>query len=259
MRWRPTDDTLGMIGIPHSEDWQFRRLAAMTEKSYVRDPWSKHFPQRFHLTGKQLLTRAASAIPSCPLPTVSGFTAWIYSLYLADPDVDVLKESADIEEDILEARRDWSSYSEFRHFKFSPWHQVHCGMGSVGAGDRRQSYLIPDLSVNGQSLRANPDLVFIHEDDGQILIIEIKFSMARIPYNLWPNVWAQLWAYSKIPELAAATRVSVVGEVWGQNAGRWRRNDLCSPVYLRAAQSRDPRESKFDAFFSKLFSIYSSG
>ena len=255
--YSPSDEDQGIIGIPYTDDWQFRRLEAITEGSRPVDPWERRNRGDFHLSAHEIIYRAKRAAPKAPVPTVSAFAAWIYSLYHKDAVPESLQEGSDAEESILEARRDWTSYSEFRHFQFSSWHQIHCGMGAPNAGDRQQTFLVPDLRVNGEPLQAIPDLAFRHEDSGDVILIEVKFSMAFIPRNLWPNVWAQLWAYSKIPVFASAPSLNVIGEVWGQNVGNWCKPDLSSPVYLRSSVKRDPRDAKFDRFFWRLFSLYS--
>lgn len=242
----PSDEDPGIIGIPYTDDWQFRRLEAITEASHPVDPWERLDVSDFHLSARELISRAERAIPTAPVPTVSAFSAWIYSLYQDKAASESLQEGSEAEEDILGARRDGTSDSEFRHFPFSGWHQIHCGMGVPNDGDRRLSFFVPDLGIRGQPMRAIPDLVFQNENSGDVILIEVKFSMAFIPRNLWPNVWAQLWAYSKIPELSSAPSLILIGEVWGQNVGNWSKPDLASPVYLRSSVRRNPRNEKFD-------------
>jgi hypothetical protein len=254
---RFSDDDDFIIGIPNTKEWQYRRLETINNQEEPIDPWGKFFPSNFHLTAKQILDRARQMPPLDPVSTVSGFTSWIYSLYSKDINYIALKEGADAEDEILEARGDWVSYSEFRNFKFTSWHQLHCGMGTKILEDRRHNFLIPSLKVNGYSLRANPDLVFVHEDTGDIILIEVKFSMAQIPYNLWPNVWAQLWAYSKIPTFENAPQIIAIGEIWGENSGKWKIPQLSSSIYLRRSVRRNPRCHRFDKFFTNLFAIYS--
>ena len=128
--YSPSDEDQGIIGIPYTDDWQFRRLEAITEGSRPVDPWERRNRGDFHLSAQEIIYRAKRAAPKAPVPTVSAFAAWIYSLYHKDAVPESLKEGSDAEESILEARRDWTSYSEFRHFQFSSWHQIHCGMGA---------------------------------------------------------------------------------------------------------------------------------
>jgi hypothetical protein len=45
-----------------------------------------------------------------------------------------------------------------------------------------------------------PDLVFREKRSGRILIVEIKATEADIYADGWPNLRAQLWAYSKIDQ-----------------------------------------------------------
>ena len=185
--YNPSDEDQGIIGIPYTDDWQFRRLEAITEGVRPVDPWKRRNSGYFHLSEREIIYRAKRSVPKAPVPTVSAFAAWIYSLYHEDAVPESLQEGSDAEEDILEARRDWTSYSEFRHFRFSNWHQVHCGMGAPSNGDRHQTFLISDLRINGEPLRAIPDLAFRHEDSGDVMLIEVKFSMAFIPLDLWPR------------------------------------------------------------------------
>ncbi len=49
-----------------------------------------------------------------------------------------------------------------------------------------------------------PDLVFKHKKTGEVLIVEIKVTDAEIPDGGWPNLRAQLWAYSLADAFATA-------------------------------------------------------
>lgn len=168
--YNPSDEDQGIIGIPFTDDWPFRRLEAITEGGHLVDPWRRRNVGSFHLSASEIIYRAERAIPKAPVPTVSAFTAWIYSLYHEDSVPKSLKEGSDAEEDILEARQDWTSYSEFRQFRFSSWHQIQCGMGAPSSGDRQHTFLIPDLRVNGEPMRAIPDLAFRHEDSKRLAV-----------------------------------------------------------------------------------------
>ena len=250
-----TDDHPEVIGIPHTQDWQTRRLEAIDDGKHPTDPWNRP-SNSFGLSGRALMEKALKSPPREPRPTASDFAAWIYSLYLGEPTPLVLKEAKEAEDEILHARQDWTSYAEFRHFRLSNWQQIHCGLGAPGPDDVQNQFEIPSLRLNGEPLRAIPDLVFRQQDTGKVVIIEVKFSMAKIPRLLWANVWAQLWVYSKIPEFATAPIVSCVGEVWGTNTGGWSLDGLDSSVYLRSSVQRDPRGRAFDQYFGRMFEIY---
>lgn len=64
-------------------------------------------------------------------------------------------------------------------------------------------------------------------------MVEIKISEAPIPDGGWPNLRAQLWAYSKIDKWAQSSDILLVGEIWGSTEGlrlrramRWQPLDL---------------------------------
>jgi hypothetical protein len=86
----------------------------------------------------------------------------------------------------------------------------------------RDPYLISSLEIDGRPLRASPDMVFQEvlpaggdtDKHARIIIVEIKCTNAEVPPRLWPNVRAQLWAYSKIDEFSDASEIILVGEVW---------------------------------------------
>jgi len=149
------------------------------------------------------------------------------------------------------------------------WSLVHNGLKcKIQPTDSFRHFDIPGLVVNGQCLRACPDLIYRNSSSGAVIIVEIKFSYAAIPENLWPDIWAQLWAYSYIPEFQSARSVALVGEVWADNFyghSRLLSEDdydaigLFDDVYLRKVVVRDPRRAAFDRFYNELFKIYSGG
>lgn len=106
-------------------------------------------------------------------------------------------------------------------------------------------------------MRGSPDLVFRNINSGQVLIVEIKLSKMKIPSNLWPNVWAQLWCYSQIAIAKNAPEVTVTGEVWAEGIFNLRRRSPVMSLVLRSVVRRNPREAAFDRFFRSLFEIYS--
>ena len=251
-----TDNDEGIIGIPNTKDWQNRRLDVILGSEIPNDPWRRMTSSPFHLSAHELLERAVRAPPKHANPTASSFAEWIYSLYRYDFDPRILQKAKLAEDEIQGAKRTWTSDSKFQNFHLSAWRQIHCGMGASGTNENENIFQVPDLRLNNVPLRANPDLVFQSQDTGNIVILEVKFSMAKIPANLWPNIWAQLWVYSKIPEFASAPLITCVGEVWGENARGWSRYSLASSVYLRSTVRRNPRNLSFDKFFLRMFSIF---
>jgi hypothetical protein len=92
-----------------------------------------------------------------------------------------------------------------------------------------------------------PDLVYRNRTTGELVIVERKASDKPIPVNGWPNLRAQLWAYSHIDNFKSAPTISLIGEVWDMVEGR-----LTRRAVLRWAQA----DKEFDAENMELFSLY---
>jgi len=205
--------------------------------------------------------------PVDPQPTASAFSQWVYSLYgRAEGSEEDVADGKAAEQDIWERRRGAASCNDNHFLREAGWHWslIHNGL-DLRDRDRSNHFLAPDLRVNGEPLRASPDLVYANPDKSEVMIVEIKFSRQALPKNLWPNVWAQLWCYAQL-EFARnarnARKLTVVGEVWGENWTRGYRvrgggrEPGKALVCLRALVRRDPRASSYDRFFRKLFNIY---
>lgn len=207
----------------------------------------------FHLIPSKFLTKAQDLRPSNPEPNASSFAQWLYSLYADAYGSETDREEGKAaEEHILAARR--SAYvttdPKAMQTDFSDWRLMHNGLGS-SRNNIPRFFTIDDLKVRGEPLRAAPDLLYRNQKSGEVLIVEIKNSRMTIPCNLWPNIWGQLWCYAQIDQVRAASKVTVVGEVW---ADTW--SDDTRIVILRASVRRDPRAASYDHFFRSLFNIY---
>lgn len=240
-------------------------------------------PKPFSLTPGKFIDAARRRPPSDPQPTVSSFASWIYSLYKAtDPDPESLREGIAAEKAIFEKHRrakiarSVMTASDPKHLARpdGTWRLFHNGLNLCGTGNESATILIDHLHVAGCPLRASPDLAFIKEGTGEVIVVEVKFSRKRIPTNLWPNVWAQLWCYSQLPAAINAPNITVIGEVWGGRTERVftdynpkegiclgrhilkRRTANMAMVYLRHSVRRNPRSPVFHRFFSTLFNIY---
>jgi hypothetical protein len=231
-------------------------------------------PEPFALNPSLFLAGARRSRPLHPEATVSAFTSWIYSLYQReDPDPKSLSEGIAAERAIFAEHKRSSlaraviSASDPTHLSRPDgnWLLLHNGLNLGGATSHAAPIAIDHLHVNGDPLRASPDLAFINESTGHVLLVEIKFSRKRIPSNLWPNVWAQLWCYSQIPAARTASGVTAIGEVWGGRSELVKGYDyttgqrtrkIVPKVYLRKTVRRDPRVDGFHRFFSTLFDIY---
>jgi len=167
--------------------------------------------------------------PAREAATVSAFTDWIYRHYGVPKNRERLSEGTASEKQVVADR--------VPRLRRTGWTLLHSGMQhptwltnmqlSPTSPHLRKHYLISKLLASGQPLRASPDLVFREEPVAgtaptgkeRILIVEIKCSSAEIPPRLWPNVRAQLWAYSKIDDFAGASEIILVGEVWRMSPG----------------------------------------
>ena len=64
--------------------------------------------------------------------------------------------------------------------------------------------------------------MFREKNTGKVLIVEIKASNAVIPRDGWPNLRAQLWAYSRLDEWRDSPGMLLVGEIWNENGSQRR-------------------------------------
>jgi hypothetical protein len=103
------------------------------------------------------------------------------------------------------------------------------------------------LRVESNAVWGAPDFVYKHRKTGEVLIIDRKASDRDIPCDGWPNLRAQLWAYSLIDEWRDAPKIHLIGDVWTL----WRRNPSHRAVlYWNAA---DPA---FQDQNRELFELY---
>lgn len=224
---------------------------------------------RFDFVPEDFLRLAQTMAPEAPQPTASAFSQWVYSLYAHAHGSDEHRDQGkDAEGEILAlrlaARRratPGGADNAYLRSVQSPWRLTHNGLHLDEA--RPPNYFeLPQLRVQGEALRASPDLVYSNPQDSKVAIVEIKYSQQPIPKNLWPNIWAQLWCYSHIDAARMASDVTVIGEIWGE---RWSRGRGSGPrrvdgqrlICLRASVRRNPRSPAYDKFFRRLFQIYS--
>ncbi|WP_321936263.1 hypothetical protein [Paraburkholderia sp. J8-2] len=276
-----------------------KRVAAIFAHTEIADPWTKpagykpvsippygpiyESPKRFEVDPVEFIRRARLARSTNPEPTASAFAQWVYSLYsTARGDahdrergietergiairLDEFIEADAVDAEKIEQRRAYRRKKlcdlgdELRSQGLAAWELVHCGLHLKD--EPTKWFSVTDLCVGDEPLRASPDLLFKNRDSGEVIVVEIKSSSMEIPSNLWPNIWAQLWCYAQIPSVREASRVTVVGEVWGE---RWiresRRVSLTYPhLFMRSSVRLDPRAPAFDKFFRKLFTIYAGG
>ena len=240
------------------------------DKNNFRDPfdfnWDK---EKFKINPRDFLKKAK--YKKCtPGNTVSSFSDWVHSLYARAGDEHLKRLGLSKEITIFKARKLFLESRFIATIPKNDWRLIYNGLHKCPEErfDSAGSFMIPALVINGKPLTASPDLVFRNNVTGEIIIVEIKYSNRFIPSNLWPNVWAQLWAYSHIPDFQDSPNITVVGEVWGDNlfvtryfkSLRKREFNQCEAfdAYLRASVRRNPRDERFYSFFKELFDIYSS-
>jgi hypothetical protein len=230
--------------------WKNNRRASLGQSVEVVDPFNRKigsfssYREPFMASAKEFIATARRAPTRNRGGTVSDFSSWIYSLYVKRKLESQLIQGKIDEKAVLSKKIDISSKNFALTHPFE-WTLVHNGITEDIA---QKPYEISSLIVDGRPLRASPDLLFrngLHT----AIIVEIKSTLHDIPSNLWPNVWAQLWAYSKIDFIRDFNKVVVVGEIWG------RYGDV---MYLRKSVKNDPRRKNFDDFFQELFNIYSN-
>jgi hypothetical protein len=146
---------------------------------------------------------------------VSSFSDWVLSLYRQIP-----RRQSDLAEGlraerIVEPLREriaaiWKGAGK--------WHKESCGL----AASDSTTYRIPSLLIGGKAMVAKPDYLFRNRQTGAAVIVEIKCTSAKLREECWPNVRAQLWAYSKIEQLADAPEVILIAEIWGKRGYTFR-------------------------------------
>jgi hypothetical protein len=218
--------------------------------------------QPFKIVPSEFIRHARRMRPEKPEATVSAFASWLYSLYSnAYGDEEDRERGKALEPAIFKRRKmaQGSVNDGYLRSIGSEWRLVHNGLHLPGQ-DGVAWFSIDHLRVNGEALRASPDLIYRHPRFNEVMIVEIKHSFMQIPSNLWPNLWGQLWCYSQLDIARSANRVTVVGEVWGEGISWGKRGKHLyseNTLYLRASERRDPRVPAYDRFFRTLFEIYS--
>lgn len=210
----------------------------------------------YNVKPRKYIIHASNNRPKLPGKRVSDFTDWIYLLEGKSPFAERLHAGSEAEKQILHKKLNSRSAHPIPTQPDSDWELFHCGMRINDEMERAHFYEIPSLLVNGSPIRASPDLVYLNHKLKKAIVVEIKYSRATISSNLWPNVWAQLWAYAHIPPIQSMRDIILIGEVWGEEGSPPYTTPLESEIFLRASVHRDPRNPSFDRFFRTLFNIY---
>jgi hypothetical protein len=190
--------------------------------------------QQYRVRHKKLLDLATLYPPKLVGQTVTDFTDWIFRLYIPEREYSSLLRGQSLEREIAVRRIPIPSHSG--------WKPIFDGTGNSNSS----ALPISELAINGIPLRGKPDLVFCEKATKRILIVELKTSEAEIPSNGWPNMSAQLWAYSKIDKWRDAKEILLVGEVWGFRNG----------LRLRKVLHWNNRDQTLERENAELFDCY---
>lgn len=204
---------------------------------------------------------AANKKPLTAHATASAFAQWVFELYrrprirlalihntgqIERTDEEISKALGVFGESEIEKFRLWAN-EKFPGAMSGNWVLDFAGCREeIGYESNGQTtheiFEASALKVNGQSLRCRPDVVLRHLHTGDVVIIERKVTMVptnKIPAEGWPNLKAQLWAYSWIDRWRYAPNLYLIGQIWSARVGfrpgtppklleiypRWKRSD----------------------------------
>lgn len=145
----------------------------------------------------------------------------------------------------LESRSSWLGIAPFTNAsRLTPpcLHSVR-----KGAGQGYPTLRIGALAIRGMPMTGRPDLVLREKGTGRILVIELKTSACAVPSDGWPNMAAQLWAYSKIDLFKKAPAIVLCSEVWSCDETNPRR---------RWTVQYDCADPQFQLRNQQLFDVY---
>jgi len=134
--------------------------------------------------------------------SVTSFTKWLMSLYLKRPQPEVLSRGKKSERIIAD---------NYKHYDIEGWELVY----RDPLIEKPVPFEISRLRINGKSIWGVPDLVYKNTASNEIYIIERKTCNYPVPINGWPNLKAQLWAYAHIDKFQYASKIHLIGEIWG--------------------------------------------
>jgi len=208
-------------------------------RAYQGDYTYGDFGSEYRYAINQLKLRAEAIGKTEPLSLSKGvrvtdFTKWVMTLYLGRPNLSSLVRGKQIERSVARLAKP-SDHSKWKLIYRDPLERAPTPLK------------ISSLTLNGESLWGAPDLVYQNRDTRELLIVERKASDKPIPADGWPNLRAQLWAYSHIDEFKDAPVITLIGEIWDLVDGK-----LARRAVLRWSQD----DKEFDAENMELFSLY---
>jgi hypothetical protein len=192
------------------------------------------FAEPYRFTHTYVTLMARNKRPIQPRNRVTDFTSWIMSLYLTPPNSKSLKAGKSLEKLI-------STFSE--PIMNNKWSLVY----KDPLNGKPDAFKISSLRINSSPIWGAPDLVYKNKVSDEYVIIERKSSYSEIPSDGWPNLKAQLWAYSLIDEFQETSRIHLVGEIWGNINGN---------IARRGIMHWDSNDQSFNKTNEELFNLY---
>lgn len=213
--------------------------------SFLTENTSLNKKSCYRYSHNQLIQLAKAFPPKYAGNIVTDFSGWVFSLYRSNPTQESLLRGKSGE---IERQRLFNEHLKLKKSLDKPQHSDWEPDYIDPLDGKPDALIISDLVVNNKPLWGAPDYVFKHKSSGEVLIVDIKISDSEIPSDGWPNLRAQLWAYSHIDKYRSAPKVSLIGEIWGGN----------KPLTRRGAISWQRDDEQFNRENEELFALYSS-
>jgi len=217
---------------PFKEDLQ--KVWYQLQYNTAAEPWIKVyrgsvnlndniFSGVFRVSTNELIKRASYRRKRDVLKyTVTEYTSWIYSLYLRKASPEQYRKGKQGEREIARHLPAFSAKGFDLVYK-----------------DPLEKDVIPlkisALQCNNKPLWGTPALVYKDTEKDTLYIIERKtvsinsLIHSGLPSDGWPNLRAQLWAYSHIDKFQSYNKIVLIGEAWiatglelPKRVGAWR-------------------------------------
>lgn len=233
----------------------------------------KAFPRRLIEPETESLRKMLSrATPSSQRHhTVSAFSNWIFhetvgyrldATSVTEEEQRRRRQEGQFAHRELEIALQWMRQNTAAKFEIRDWKLVHAD--DHAEGPQKRVFQSSRLQVDGKPLTGTPDVVLQNCATDEYLIIERKFT--RIPPDLvpdsgWPNLRAQLWAYSWMDDWCHARDVCLIGQIWCLPPrvfpeGRRRRAARTLDLHVNVCPRWRRSTKGFDEPWSEFFQIY---
>ena len=242
------------------EKRKYEKFIASTDKWHLTNYFSEvnnaSAKSAYRVSDAEIVRRAQLAKPSQIPNTVTGFSNWVFSLYIEESSPRSLADGK-LAEHLIAQRRHGTELIELRKAllrripltSMRDWELLD----RDPLDDSAPALTISQLAINGRPLWGLPDLVLRNVRTREIMIIERKTvgESVIVPSDGWPNLRAQLWAYGHIDKYQNAPRIILIGEIW------WRRNEF-GMIYIRPSKiiRWDFGDRSFYDQNARLFELY---